>query len=156
MPAPITSGIVTFLQTQLDVGESVEVWDGEIPRWDPQGMIIDLPNNPIYRLLMPREGFNRESETFENPYNDQGMMLLEVYGTTRTQVENALTNLENILLLQTNWSDIDLGVSYQICAIYLVAWSCYQLEQARTKTGTYVYQGDLHLKVEINGTVKTR
>src|SRR5436309_1910085 len=115
MPAPIITGLITFISQQT----GVVCWDGEVPRYDVQGNPINPsqtvstpPEWPVYKVYMKEGGFTREY-TFEDPYSDEGEILIQIWGTTRQQLEDPATGAMNVieaLLNQaTNWPLIPLG-----------------------------------------------
>lgn len=169
MPASIVNGIITYLTQQLNT----TCWDGEIPRQDVSGNPI-FPNAPVtspidwpvVKVYMQEGGFSREW-TFEDPYTDKGEILIQVWGTSRQQLEGSLTNPETGLLNQiealfaqaSNWPQIPLGGPsanpYYVIHMLLTRWYSGQEEGQRTADSSLLYRGDLHYEVMIHGAIST-
>lgn len=165
MPAPIIAGLVDFIGDSL----GANVWDGEIPRSDPQGRPIypDAENTwPVIKVTMPQSGFNREWTQLD-PYTDEGTVTIEVWGTSRLQLETPpsgspvgmLNEIEELLALETNWQLINMGGPnenpFYVISMLLSSWSSVQEDQKRTATGALLYKGTLNYQVRIHGAVNT-
>lgn len=159
MPAPIVGGLTTFINQQLNV----EVWDGEIPRTDELGRPIAPtstatgPSNwPVFRVTIAEPGFAR-TWTTEDPYDDLGHVLIQVWSTTRQDVETQLTSIEALLAQAANWAQIPLGSSgiYYVIQMLLESWWSGQEEEVRLGQSQLLYRGDLVYLTQIHGAVST-
>jgi hypothetical protein len=156
MPAPIIGGMIQFLNTKL----AVTVWDGEVPRLAANGKPVapDNPANwPAIKLFMPDSGFDRHNTT-EDPYDDEGEVLVQCWGTSRVQAESVMNQVEALLVLENNWALIQLGGPsfnpFVIVQIILRNWCSVQEPQGqRTAASVFLYRCDMHYKVTIHGDV---
>lgn len=166
MAAPIIDGLITFLAGQIDAN----VWDGEVPRYDPNGNPI-FPNAtvgvgepsvwPVVRVFMPEPGFNR-TWTTENAYDDVGVIKIQLWATTRAAEEALLAQVEALFALAENWEEIELGYDstqplnpYYVVQMLLQSWYSGQEEGVRTATSQLLYRGELTYEVMIHGAIKT-
>ncbi len=160
MPARIIKGLITYITAQT----GFTCWDGEVPRYSTQDVAINpealtTPVTwPIVKVFMNEGGFGREW-TFEDPYSDEGQILIQVWGTSRDSVEDVLDALELLLASATNWKAIPLGGDVTnpnyVISMLLLSWYSGQEEGTRTATGELLYRGDLHYQCRIHGAVPT-
>jgi hypothetical protein len=153
MPAPIVTGVINYIQTQL----SLEVWFGEIPREDGSGNIItiDIPNTTVFRV----PGFDSQSDwQFGNTYSDNGKIVVELYATSFVTLEAAMTDVDNLLVDSSNWpSIIPNGPDpFSVFAFIRSGWNQKQLENVRSRASNLVFQGMLNYDVGIHGVATTR
>lgn len=164
MPAPIIEGFINYIAAQLNVS----VWDGEVPRYDTSGNKISPTSTttptdwPVVKLFMQPGGFSREWTT-EDPYTDRGELLIQIWATSRVQLEDPTTGMlnrmEQLLASATNWTQINLGGPntnpYYVIACLLTNWYSGQEEGVRTQQGELLYRADMHYDVMIHGSVST-
>lgn len=160
MPAPIISGVLTFIGEQL----AVSVYDGEVPRYDVNGNPINPASTvspddwPVVKARMTEGGFSR-TWTMADPYDDKGELVVEIWGTTRAQEESTLNDVESLLVKDENWAAIALGGPtanpYYVISMLLTSWTSVQEEGVRTSKGSLLYRGELHFDVEIHGAIST-
>lgn len=156
---PIVEGLITYLQDQLDAN----VWDGEVPRYDPQGRAINPTSGvtdptvwPVVRCLLTEAGLTR-NPNFESPYDDEGPIRIEVYGTSRAQVQTMLNSIEALLAKESNLREIDLGGYSQnpnyVISMILKSWTNTQEEGVRTSTGLLLYRGEISYTANVHGSL---
>src|SRR4051812_4786703 len=93
---------------------SAVVWDGEVPRYTTAGVPINPEATgspaawPVVRVYMDEQGFKRKWTT-EDPYDDEGMIHVQIYGISRAQVEAMMNRIEALLAKDTVWPEIELG-----------------------------------------------
>jgi hypothetical protein len=172
VPAPVVAGLIGYLQAQL----GVQCFDGEIQRYDLQGRPINpvagqttTPRSwPAVAVKMTEAGFQR-NPTFEDPYDDQGELLVECWGTRRDQLETPpvldptdyaiMDRVEQLLSAASNWPNIILGGPssnpYYVVGCLLLRWSSVQQENIRTAQGQMLYKGELWWQVDVHGAVPT-
>ncbi len=153
MAAKIVGGLIDFLVSKIP---NVTVWDGEIPRQGVSQVDINLTaTTPVFRLDM-LEKFVR-TESFENAYDDEGPIGVNVWATTRRACEDLLTTIESFMVNSGYWDSINIGSSpFQVYKILLTDWSCKQLEGARTKESQLIYAGEQNYDVAFHGSIETR
>lgn len=160
MPAPIINGLITFLNAQLNV----TVWDGEVPRYDTAGnainpSVVTTPADwPVVKLFMQEGGFDR-TWTTEDPYSDEGEILIQVWGVSRASVETLMNRIEALLAQASSWSQIQLGGPtinpFYVIQMLLLKWYSGQEEGLRSSLSELLYRGDLHYSVMIHGAIST-
>lgn len=161
MPAPIITGLINLMVSKL----SITVFDGEIPRDNTDSSAINpsatsgvIPNWPVVRVTMPDDGFEREWTT-EDPYTDTGIILIQVWGTSRTQTEVLLNSIEALFAQASKWAEVSLGGPvtnpYYIIQMLLQKWYSGQEEGVRTSASQLLYRCDLYYYVQIHGAVST-
>jgi len=156
MPTPIVGGLIQYLNQQL----ATTVWDGEVPRLAPNGQPIS-PSNPgtwpVIKVFMPESGFD-VSWTFENPYSEQGEILIQTWGTSRSQAEATMTQIFNLFANENNWQNVVLGgpISnpFRLIQMLLRNW-CSLQEGSRTANSEYLYRCDLHYTATVHAVVTT-
>lgn len=155
MTAPITKALVEFIQQELDI----EVWDGEVPRFTTTGAAINQSSSttpsswPVVRAVIQEPGFTR-NYTFTDAYLDDGDVLIQVWGTTRAQVQTQLNAIEGLLLPEPDtWSEIDvyLGAGYKIVQIELLPYWIGQEEELRINMSSLLYRADMRYNIQIHG-----
>lgn len=160
MPAPIINGLITYITQQLNV----TCWDGEIPRQDVQGNTVNPDSNtspsdwPLVKVYMKEGGFTR-TWTTEDPYDDIGQILIQVWGTSRVQSETLMDSIETLLAQASNWAQVPLGGPndnpYYIISMLLTTWYSGQEEGVRTSKSELLYRCDMNYDVMIHGAVPT-
>lgn len=169
MPADVIGGLVSYLSGQL----GLSVWDGEVPRYDVSGSPINPDSGtvgswPVVRVKMPESGFHR-TPTFEDPYDDEGPINVEVYGTTRAEVWVVGVKLEAAMADSTLWDRPSKAVplgnsfstdnSYYLISMMMTRWACYQMEGVRLmsagRPSSLCYRFDADYTVNIHGAVPT-
>jgi hypothetical protein len=170
VPAPVVAGLGNFISSQLNV----VYWEGEVPRTDVAGRPINpdaatSPSDwPVVKVFMREPGLRR-TWTTEDPYDDAGEMLVQVWGVRRDQLEDPpvspqpgtglLNRIEALLAQASNWPQIALGGPpgnpYYVVSCLLRIWYCGQEEGVRTSKSELLYRGDLVYDVIIHGAVST-
>lgn len=158
MPAPIINGLAGYLEAQL-VG--ITVWDGEVPRSDPNGIPALVDQGPVFRVVILEPGFERRHDSFESPYGDIGTMLAQVWATTRAVAEAQMNLIEALLANSSNWPNIELTGGpvinpYSVYDLELTRWWSGQEEGVRTQTSQLIYRADLYYQCGIHGAIITR
>jgi hypothetical protein len=157
MPAPIVGGLVSYLQEELEAS----VWDGEIPLTDTNGNVI-VPGSgfPVIRVIMTEDGLTRDWNCGVDPYADQGIVIIQVWDISRTNVMNALNSIETLLSSASNWGDIPLagGASqnpYYIVDLTMEKWTAVQEEGLRMQSSQLLYRGQFWYNCIIHGAIST-
>jgi hypothetical protein len=150
MLAPIVTTFNKYIGDALDI----PVWEGEIPRVGTDSVEIDLPSEkPVIRVLLEESGLERDWR-MDDSYGDEGPLRVEVYGTTRQQVEACLGQIEE--LLAKDWNAIPFTSRFFCYRCMLHNWTCVQEEGMRTKsTSDLVFRGRMTYDVGIHGEVPT-
>ena len=160
MTAPIVKGVIDFVSSQANI----TVWDGEIPRYDTAGNAINPEATssptiwPVFDVSMSDAGFRR-TWTMADPYDDQGEILLQIWGTTRAQVESAKNTVEALLVNAENWQQIQLGGPainpFYVIQMLLSSWCIVQEQGLRSGLSKLLYRCDMHLDTMIHGIIST-
>lgn len=151
MPADVLNGLNDYVATQLDL----TIYEGEIPRYDPDGNQIVPSSFPVFRVAMQESGLEREW-TFENVYDDTGDIFFEIYGTSKPTVLAQLVSMEGLLVKVSNWSSIDLGgAQFNVYKLLLTRWYLGQEANIRLRDGSLLFRGELHFAIGIHGAVDT-
>ncbi len=171
MPQQIVKDLLTYVQTNLVVGSPVEIWDGEVPRQDVNGVAI-VPQTvaspsvwPVMKGFMQEGGFSREW-TFGDAYTDEGEILIQIWGASgssasqgRQQVETVMNQVEVLLAQLSNWPAISSGGPpvhrYYVVQALLVRWYSGMLEGERTYDNEFIYVGNMYYLVTLSGAVST-
>jgi hypothetical protein len=155
MSAPITKALVEYMTAELDI----VVWDGEVPRFTTAGAAINQSSStspsswPVVRVVIQEPGFTR-NYTFTTAYLDDGDVLIQVWGTTRAQVQTQLDAIEGLLLASPDtWAEIDvyLGSDYKIVQMELLPYWIGQEEELRINLSSLLYRADMRFNVQIHG-----
>lgn len=169
MAAPIVGGLITYLATQLSAeqGLGVEVWDGEVPRYDSAGKPITASNVtgswPVIKLAMGGAGFGRRDTVgLTGSYTDVGPIEIRFYATTREVCEALMTSVEELMELQLTIADpnnVALGGPASnpnyVVESHLDRWWCGTDDENRTSTSQLLYRGEHDWRLTIKGTVRT-
>lgn len=161
MPARIIGGFSSFLKAQLNCN----IWDGEVPRYNSAGQAINptatgrqVQDWPVVTLEMPENGFDR-TDTTEDPYDDDGQLDIEVYGTSRAQTEPMLDRIEALLAQASLWPQILTGGPssnpFYVISCTVRSWFSVQEKGSRTSTGELLYKAGLHYDVRVHGVVSS-
>lgn len=160
MPAPIIKGLITYITSQLPI----TVWDGEIPRTDTTNVVItpetvSVPADwPVIKVFMEEGGFTR-TWTTEDPYDDRGEILIQIWGITRVSAETAMNTIEALLAQASNWAAIPLGGDMMnpnyVIQLLLMRWYSGQEEGVRTGLSQLLYRCDMHYDCMIHGAIIT-
>ena len=169
MPAPIIGGIGSFIQQQLNV----TWWDGEVPRYDVNGVAINPdatgtnpPDWPVVQVDMPESGFDR-NPTFEDPYDDEGTINITIYGITRLQTETTMCNIEELFYRASNWPLMSLPLTspnsqnannpYYVIKMLLRSWYSindkYVRLMSNNSPSALCYRAGLAYDVDIHGAI---
>jgi hypothetical protein len=163
MCLPIIGALVKFIGPQL----KASCWDGEVPRYDMQGNPINPLSTsggkfpatwPVIVVKMPEGGFT-SNDTTEDPFDDDGTILIQVYGSSRSQVESLGLSIRALLKQASNWVAIskfmggDSSNPNYVISMYLQRWCSIQEEGVRTAQGEFLYRADLDYKVDLHGAL---
>jgi hypothetical protein len=161
VPADIVGGFQGFIQTRLEV----QTWEGEVPRRSVDGTPIcpddqGFPNTwPVVVVKMPEGGMHRKWTT-EDPYKDEGPLEIRVYGVTRKQVLDVVTEIEGLLASASGRLAISLNGDvrnpYYVIDCLLERWSVFQRENERTMQSNFLYEGQMDYALNIHGAVPTK
>ncbi len=159
----MAAGIIDAVCTYV----GVTVWDGEVHRYDPQEQTVSPESSggrsdwPIIKFSMPPSGFRR-SWTFEDPYHDEGLLLCQIFHTTREQAEWTMDMVEALLARMANWTVIGnlIPSPYQenrhyVIQLLLERWNSYQLEGVRTQKSELLYTCEMYYKCFVHGALPT-
>jgi hypothetical protein len=152
---PIVEGLGNYLNTEL----GYVIWDGEVPRQDPEGqdVVLEVPADLVIRLTMNESGVDTEWN-FENGFNDTGPITVEVFATTRVQAMAVGGQVSTLFANSTNWRAIDLDgdSSFEVYELLRIGWSCIQLEGLRTPNGELIFKCTLRYQVGVRGGEECR
>lgn len=162
MPAPVIKGFVEYLAADAQLG--IDVWEGEIPRFNTEGDPITIPGSfPAFNVEMTEAGLNREGRdgrgwTFNKAYSDDGMLVVHIMDTTRAAVQTLLNQLEGILCNVQNWTNILLPGGpvenpYYVIECIWHNWTNVMMQGLRTQNSEYIYLGQVFLRVSIHGAL---
>jgi hypothetical protein len=160
--APVVLGLTNFITSNIT---NLTVWDGEIPYQNTtQGVQTPLeppPQWPAFRFKMPEEGMQREWK-MADAYDDFGIILMEIYATTRQQLENQdpaapglINQIEALFASGSGWANIPLGTGFFVFHMTLERWTSVQMEFVRTQQGSYLYEGKLWYRMGLHGAIST-
>lgn len=156
---------MAFMKDQLNIN----VWSGEVPRYDslgnpinPQQTAISPSVWPVVTCDMIEPGM-RTNWTFEDAYNDVGAVKIQVYGTTKAQVQSAYDEIWELWADSSNWEDVALNPSGQAANPYYViqmlqtGYWLGQEKDVRLYGSLLCFRGDLiYDPCQIHGAVTTR
>ena len=165
MAAGIIDAICTYVAANAYGGIGCTVWDGEVHRYDAQGQTVSPDSSggrsdwPVIKFSMPSSGFTR-SWTFEEPYHDEGLIVCQIWQTSREQAEQTMDMIEVLLASMTNWTAIGSLIPspyrenpHYIIQLLLEHWSSYQVEGFRTQNSELVYTCEMYYKCFIHGAI---
>lgn len=144
-------GFITFVQNELDI----KVWDGEIPRQDTDGTEIDPASFPAFSGDMTEDGVRR-NYTFEDCWEEEGIFRFYLFHTSRESLLPTMEELEELLIREGNWGDINLGTGMGLIGCLLDSWSLTRVEGIRLRNNEYLYQGIMNFETKTNGATVTR
>lgn len=165
MAAGIIDAICTFVADNAYDGKGCVVWDGEVARYGPDGGRSVSPESsggqshwPIIKFTMPGK-FHR-TWTFEEPYYDEGVIVCQIFHTTRATAEATMDMIEALLVSAANWTTMGALIPspyaenpHYVIQMLLEDWLSKQEEGARTEKGQLVYTCELYFKTTIHGAV---
>ncbi len=162
MPAGVVAGFINYLADDAQLG--LEIWNGEIPRFNEDGDPIVIPGSfPAFTIEMTegglvREGSNGEGWTFNKAYSDTGMIVVHIMDTTDAAVQTELNELEAIVCKPENWPNIVLPGGpvdnpYYVIGCLWHAWSNRQMVGLRTQDSQLIWLGQALLRVSIHGAL---
>lgn len=170
MAVGIITAICTYVADNAYDGIGCTVWDGEVHRYDPRGQTVGPESSggqsdwPVIKFSLPNSatgGFTRHW-TFEDPYYDDGMVICQVWHTTRKQAEETFTMLTTLLASLTNWASIGNLIPspyvenpHYVIQMLLKYWTSYQLEGVRTQKSELLYTCEGYFHTLLHGAVPT-
>ncbi len=158
MPPPVIAGFVNYLAAPQQLG--IDVWEGEIPRFDTSGDPITIPGSlPAFKVEMTEQGLRRQW-TQADPYADSGPLIFQVMDTTRAAVQTLLNTFEGIICNANNWDNIALPGGpidnpYYVVEVIWETWTNIQMVGLRTQDSQLIYLGQVIFKVTIHGATNT-
>lgn len=166
MAAGIVNAICTFVAANAYDGKGCVVWDGEVARYGPDGKSVSPESSggqshwPVIKISTP-DKFHRTS-TFEEPYYDEGLVVVQIWDTTRAGAEAAMNMIEALLAIEANWTAIGALIPspyhenpHYVIQLLLIDWVSKQEEGARTEKGQLIYTCELYFKTTIHGAIPT-
>ena len=173
MPLEIVGGFIQAINenavdpiTGLVIG--LNCWDGEVPRVDQTGNPINPSAGqaswPAVCVDMSGSGMERtwflDTTPLLSPYNDYGIIEVNVWGTGRAQVMAAMGPIETLLASITSQNAIPLsggipGASMAPAVIeaLLGPWFCKQVLYERLSKSQLLYQGYMGFRTRVNGYI---
>lgn len=165
MAAGIINGICRFVADNAYDGIGCTVWDGEVQRYDARGKTVGPQSSggradwPVIKFSMPTSGFER-NHTFEDAYYDEGMIVCQIWHTTRQQAEHTMDMVETLLCNYANWVQIGKLIpspyredSHSVVQLLVKHWTSYQVEDTRTQRGELLYTCELYFKCIVHGSL---
>ncbi len=167
MPAPITAGLVNYLVPLLANAmgtSSYSVYDEETPRWDANGNAIAPSSTtgswPMVGLSMEEPGFRRTHTIGHNSLHDDGVILVQIWATTKPEVQDMMDLIEGFFEAQVSvYTDVDMGgppndPNYVI-SMLLDTWWIGLDKNNRTSVSQLLYRGDMRWETKVHGNVAT-
>lgn len=161
MPAPIVQGALNFMLQQLNVN----VWDGEVPRFDLNGNPINpqattSPSDwPVVTAKLLDQPVSR-NYTFEDAYDDEGPLLIQIWGFRRDSTEPLMDQIEALFYNVTNWPLVAFTPAggegtnpYYVVSMLLTDWTSVQEEGVRLAGGQLCYRCDMHYQIDVHGAL---
>ena len=165
MAAGIINAVCTFVSANAYGGIGCSVFDGEVTRYDVNKQSVGPDSSggrsdwPVIKFSMPASGFTR-TETFEEPYYDEGLIVCQIWHTTREGAEQTMDMIEVMLASFTNWATIGALIPspyrnnpHYVIQMLLNHWTSYQVEGFRTMKSELVYTVEMYYKTTIHGAV---
>ena len=157
MPSPIIKGFVEYLQAPSQL--NIDVYDGELPRFDTVGDPITLSTAPAFAVEMTEQGMQR-TRTFADPYSDEGPLQFYIFTNTRNATQALLNQLEGLLVNANNWPLIALpgGPSANPYYIQDIAWGNWTnilMPNIRDQNSNYIYLGHVICQITVHGAIST-
>jgi hypothetical protein len=155
MPAPVISSLQSFITANLPQFQFV--WEGEVPRQDPNGVNI-VPENdfPVLEIKIdPGAGFVIQRQT-EDAYDESGMVWFEIYDTTLASVESQVQQLYALFYNSSNWPNIITADGYFVFDMIPLKWTYGEEENVRTQNSSLLFKGELMYKMCIHGSSPSR
>lgn len=165
MAAGIIDAICTYVAANAYNGIGVTVWDGEVHRYDPNGQTVGPESSggradwPVIKFTMPSSGFNR-NWTFEEAYYDEGLIVCQIWHTSRAQAEATMDMIETLFANSSNWPGISNHIPspyhenpHYVIAMLLKHWTSYQVEGVRTQKSELLYTCELYYNCFIHGAL---
>jgi hypothetical protein len=166
---PIVGAMIGWLQSESVL--SSWVFDGEVPRYDPNGnpinpasTITPMSNWPAIRLWELEPGFKYDFN-LQDSYTAEGQILIEVFTVGRAACEPLMGTIFAALELEDNWYQITLQMQaiagsdndFSFEKAMLVQDWCGQdkFPANRSPTGEIMYRGDMYYDVMIHGIIDT-
>lgn len=164
MAAGIVDAVCTFVAQNAYGGIGCVVWDGEVARYGPGGQTVGPESSggkshwPIIKFSTP-DKFHR-SWTFEEPYYDEGLLVCQIWDTTRAGAEATLDMIEAMLVSEASWTAVGALIPsphwenpHYVIQMLLMDWVSRQEEGQRTEKGQLVYTCELYFKTTIHGAI---
>lgn len=169
MIPPIIAGLINYLVPILSddyalPGPTFSVWDGESPRFDAQGNAVAPTNTtggwPAVSLEYQPPGFNRSHTVGTNSVKDEGVVLVQVWDTTREGAEQCMGHVEDAFERQVAvYQDVDIGGPSDnpnyVFELTLGTYGCWMDKDHRTSTSQYLYRGDMYFDCKIHSNAPT-
>lgn len=164
MAASIIDAVCTFVAANAYNGKGCVVWDGEVARYGPTGKSVSPESSggqthwPIIKFTAPGK-FTR-SWTFEEPYYDEGLVVCQIWGTSRAQAEQTMDMIELLLVGAASWTAMGALIPspyvenpHYVIQMLLTDWVSKQEEGQRTEKGQLIYTCELYFKTTIHGAI---
>lgn len=167
MIPPVVAGLINYLEPLLAAEfatAQASIWDGEVPRWDVLGNAVG-PSNlagswPAVGLEIQEPGFDVKYAIGANTTKHQGMILVQIWSTSRATTEDLMTFIEEQLNKQVSmFLEVDLNgptdnPNYVIESLLKKWWSG-QDKNYRTSTSALLYRGDMYFEVKVHSNSPT-
>ena len=164
MPCPIVGGLIEYMVPLLAEAKdltSYSVWDGTTPRFDTNGNAVAPSSTtgswPVVNLDMDESGF-AIGNTFNDNRDEEGWITVDIWGTTREQVENMIAVVDNIFAPQPTLQDpqnVVLGQGQAndpnyVIKMLLKSWTCFNDPNLRTATSQWLYHGIMRYSTSVH------
>ena len=165
MAAGVVNALCTYVAANAYNGKGCVVWDGEVARYGPgTGQSVSPESSggqshwPVIKIAAPSKF--RRTWTFEEPYYDEGVIVVQIFHTTRALAEETMDMIELLLVSAANWTAIGALIPspyrenpHYLVQLLLEDWASYQVEGARTEKSQLVYTCELYFKCTIHGAI---
>ncbi len=164
MPAPILGALGYYFSNTL----GIQTWPEEVPRYDTSGVAIN-PGATSSPSIWPAvtiviAGKVNRDNTFENAYGEESPILITAWGTTREEVETAMSTIEAALVQAVNWAyqGSPIGVAfvtlgfpqYWLFDMEVGQWTSQQRQLERLADSQLCWTAEMDMIVKMHGQIK--
>lgn len=165
MIPPILGALGKFL-----IDNGVQVWPEEIPRTDTAGNAINPQAGSVTPTIWPatqlvlRDKSLRDN-TFEDSYSENPPVVVQVWGTSREEVDPMMSKIEGLLAQAQNWFEAlsPIGIiftqmgfpQFWLYDLEIHGWTSQQRENERLAGSLFCWLAEMDLTIGLHGVVET-